>query len=139
MKTLSKVLVIDDDEDILRIIQFCFEVMPEIQLICCTSAEEGIKKAIEFSPDLILLDVMMPVMDGIAALKAFRLMPKFEKTPIIFLTAKSQKNEIEDYFHMGVDNVIVKPFDPLTFPNDVKATWERYQVDLEGRGVESNK
>lgn len=133
MKTLSKVLVIDDDDDILKITQFCFELMPSIELKCVKSGEEGIKEALNGSFDLILLDVMMPEMDGIATFKAFRLMPKFAKTPIIFLTAKSQKNEIEEYFEMGVDNVIIKPFDPLTFPASVAATWERFQNDLEGQ------
>jgi CheY-like chemotaxis protein len=77
-------------------------------------------------PDLILLDVMMPRMDGIATLKALQLLPNLAHIPIIFLTAKAQKYEVEDYFKLGIADVIVKPFDPNTLGSAIVRIWETW-------------
>lgn len=127
MKTKIKILIVDDDVDVLAIIRYCFTNTPQIDLLCASSGEEAIKIALETNPDMILLDVMMPKMDGIATLRALSLIPKFVKTCIIFLTAKSQKHEIEEYLQMGVFDVIAKPFDPLTLSSKVLDLYDRYQ------------
>src|SRR5262245_33244703 len=80
----------------------------------CSSGEEALKKVKVFSPDLILLDVMMPKMDGLTVMKALRKIPKTASTPIIFLTAMAQKHQIVEYKAMGALDVIMKPFNPLT-------------------------
>ena len=126
-KDLKKILFVDDDEDIHLIVRMCLQEIPELDLQSAFSGEEGIKIAMEFHPDLILLDVMMPIMDGISTLQALNLIPIFAKTPIIFVTAKAQKSEIESYFKLGVFDVIVKPFDPLTFAQNVQQIWDKYQ------------
>lgn len=127
IKNLKKILFVDDDEDIHLIVRMCLQEIPDLDLQSALSGEEGIKIAMQFQPDLILLDVMMPIMDGISTLQALKLIPAFAKTPIIFLTAKAQKNEIEEYFKLGVFDVIVKPFDPLTFAQNIQQIWEKYQ------------
>lgn len=127
MKTLAKILVVDDDPDILTIIQYSLEEMPGVQLTCVQSGEEALQTAMKIEPDLILLDVMMPQMDGIATLKALRLVPKLSKTPIFFLTARSQKKEIEEYLKIGANDVIVKPFDPLALPELLVEKWKEYR------------
>ncbi len=127
MKPLTKILVVDDDEDLLRIVEYCFARMPSILLRCAHDGESALKVALEMDPDLILLDVMMVPMDGVAAFKALKLIPKLAKAPVVFLTAKAQKKEIEEYFHMGAADVIIKPFDPLTLPEVVMKIWERFQ------------
>ena len=81
--------------------------------------EEAVKIALEFQPDLMLLDVMMPKMDGIATLQAIKLLPSLVNTPVIFITARSQKDEIESYRKQGVLDVITKPFDPSTFAQNL--------------------
>lgn len=128
MKALTKILVVDDDEDILLLVQYCFSAEKNIILECVKSGEEALQKALEIEPDLILLDVLMVPMDGIATLNALRLVPKLSNTPIVFLTAKVQKKEIEEYFHLGISDVITKPFDPLTFPARVIEIWTKLQT-----------
>ena len=111
-----KILVVDDDTDILMIIRYCLKSASDFELKCVISGQEAISIAMEMEPDLIILDVMMPEMDGVATLKAMKLIPKLAHIPIIFLTAKVKKEEIEEYFRLGICEVIIKPFDPLSLP-----------------------
>lgn len=124
---LKKILFIDDDEDIHVIVNMCLRDIPNIELQSAYGGEEGIKTAMEFHPDLILLDVMMPKMDGIATLNALKLIPSLAKTPVIFLTAKAQKDEIADYYKYGIIDVIIKPFDPSTLAATIIKIWEKSQ------------
>ncbi len=124
---LKKILFIDDDEDIHMVVRLCFRDMPGLDFRAAISGEEGIQMAMDFLPDLILLDVMMPKMDGIATLQAMKHLPKLSKTPIVFFTAKAQKSDVEQYFKYGVEDVIVKPFDPMTLSKTVQTIWERFQ------------
>ncbi len=120
-KELKKILFVDDDEDIHLIVKLSLHEIPNLEFRSAYSGEDAIKIAMEFLPDLILLDVMMPKMDGFATLQAIRLMPTLLNIPIIFLTARVQKAEIETYLKLGVLDVITKPFDPATFaPNILK-------------------
>lgn len=123
---LQKILFVDDDEDIHLIVKICLQDIPNLELRSCFSGEEAIKTALNFHPDLILLDVMMPGMDGISTLKAMRLIPSLTKTPVIFLTAKAQKNEIEEYLKYGIADVIVKPFEITTLVKDIEKIWYKY-------------
>lgn len=126
-KELKKILYIDDDQDIHMIVDLCLREIPNVELKSAYSGEEGIRMAMDFRPDLILLDVMMPKMDGIATLQSLKLQPSFANTPVVFLTAKAQKNEIENYFKYGICDVIIKPFDPMTLGETVQKIWENYQ------------
>ena len=78
-----------------------------------------------FSPDLLLLDVMMPGMDGPTTLKEIRKIPQYTDIPAIFMTAKIQPNEVAQYKAMGVIDVISKPFDPTTLANAIKSAWTK--------------
>lgn len=123
---LKKILFIDDDPDIHTIIKFCFE-NTSIAVLSAQSAEEGIKKAMELQPDLILLDIMMPEMDGIEMLKAMKLIPHLSTIPVVVLTAKAQKSEVAGYFQYGVLDVIIKPFDPAHLAERLLQIWEKSQ------------
>lgn len=124
-KPLTKLLIVDDDLDILEIIRFSLADMRGVTIRYCRSGQEAIQEAMAFHPDFMLIDVMMPNMDGIALLKVLRLMPEFMKTPIAFLTAKVQKEDLAQYNTMGVKDVIVKPFDPISLPETILKMWER--------------
>lgn len=124
-KELKKILFIDDDPDIHMIVKLCLEDIPDLEMRSALSGEEGIKIAMEFHPNLILLDVMMPKMDGIAALEAIKLIPSLSRIPVVFLTAKAQKTEVQEYFKYGIADVIVKPFDPNTLAKTVLHIWEK--------------
>lgn len=120
MDKTKKILFVDDDQDIHTIVTIVLQDLPNVELRSAFSGEEAIKMAMDFQPDLILLDVMMPKMDGIATLQALKLLPSMKDTRIVFITAKAQKNEIDDYFKYGILDVIIKPFDPITFPEIVQ-------------------
>lgn len=127
-KDLKKILFIDDDADIQFIVKMSLEEIPGIELRFALSGEEGIKSAMEFNPDLILLDVMMPNMDGIGTLKALKLLPTLAKIPVVFVTARAQKDELEEYIEMGALDVIVKPFDPIMLPKIVQKIWNNHLI-----------
>ena len=124
---LKKMLLVDDDRDILTIVQFTFEEsLPDLEIKYCQSGEEAIQEALRFSPDLIILDMMMAKMDGLETMQAMHILPSLSHIPIIFLTAKIQKEEIENYLKLGAIAVIPKPFDPLTLGLEIKKCWEIY-------------
>ena len=89
----------------------------------CDSGHDALGLAESFRPDLILLDVMMPVMDGPATLTALRRTPHGSEVPVIFMTAKVQPQEVEAYRDLGVLDVIAKPFDPMTLTQRIRSIW----------------
>jgi len=125
-KSLSKILYVEDERDIQDVARLSLEEVGGFVLKVCDSGEVAIKVAQEFGPDLFLLDVMMPGMDGPATLTALRQVPGLEHTPAIFMTAKVMKSEIERYKEMGALDVIPKPFDPMTLSNQIKDVWKRH-------------
>ena len=122
---LSKIILIDDDPDILLIAKYSLENMQGVSIKYCDSGQEGIKEALDFEPDLILVDVMMPNMDGIAFIEAMRLIPILAKIPVAFLTAKIQKEDLDQYNAIGIKEVITKPFDPIKLPEEIQKLWEK--------------
>lgn len=125
---LKKIMIVDDDDDTLTIARFCLEDLKELEIKCVRSSEEAIDQVLGFKPDMILLDVMMPRMDGVATLKALRLMPDAAQIPIVFFTAKAQQEELSSYRQMGVVDIITKPFDPLSFADRVLQIWEQCKI-----------
>ena len=122
---LSKILYAEDEPDIQSIAVMALEMMGGYTLKVCNNGQEALDSAEEFAPDLILLDVMMPSMDGPTALQEIRKIPTLVNTPVIFMTAKVQHQEIEAYKALGAIDVIAKPFDPMTLPETVKALWQQ--------------
>lgn len=125
---LTKILFIDDDQDIHMIVEVSLDGMANLELRSALSGEEGIKMAMEFMPDLILLDVMMPGMDGINTLKAMRLLPNLAQIPVVFMTARAQGNEVMEYLQAGAIDVIIKPFDPMTLQQTLVEIWKKRAV-----------
>ena len=124
---LTKIMLVDDDDDTLTIAKYCLEQLQDVEIKYLHSGEEAVKEALSFNPDMILLDVMMPKMDGIATLKALRLLPSTAHVPVVFFTAKTQQEELSNYRQMGIVDVITKPFDPMTFATRILGIWDRYQ------------
>lgn len=125
---LRKLLVVDDDLDILKIVEISLEGMTGVTFKYCSSGQQAIKEATTFHPDLMLVDIMMPAMDGFQLVQAIKALPELSNTPIVFLTAKIQKDEIAECHKAGVDYIIPKPFDPITLPDQIKEIWEKVQV-----------
>jgi len=121
---LKEILYAEDEPDIRAIAKIALEDIGGFSVKYCNSGKQVLKEITECEPDLILLDVMMPEMDGPTTLKELRKIPKFENIPVIFMTAKIQASEIADYKAMGVAEVINKPFDPMTLSEIIKKTWK---------------
>lgn len=114
-----RVLIIDDEETIQTVVQFGIRMTAGWDVLTASSGMQGIQTAQAELPDVILLDVMMPDMDGIATLKALQSQPETEQIPVIFLTAKAQTSEKRQFNHMGVGGVITKPFNSLDLPAQI--------------------
>jgi CheY-like chemotaxis protein len=123
MTTPQRVLLVEDDPDIQLIAQLALESVGGMEVCVCNSGAEAIRLAPEFGPDLILLDVMMPDMDGPETLAALQQLPELAQVPAIFLTARIQHNEVEGYRALGAIDVIAKPFDPMNLPAMVTSSW----------------
>jgi CheY-like chemotaxis protein len=115
-----KVLIIDDEDDIRRVATLSLVKVGGMEVIGSASGEEGVSKAEQEMPDVILLDVMMPHVDGPSTLAKLRDNPQTANIPVIFLTAKAMTQEVEKLKRLGARGVLTKPFDPMTLPKDVK-------------------
>ena len=111
---LTRILYVEDDPDIQAIAMMVLETIHGFVLEACSSGNEALEKAVSFQPELILLDVMMPGMDGPETLKQLRAFPALADTPVVFMTAKVQPQEVQGYLDLGALGVIAKPFDPMT-------------------------
>lgn len=120
---LEKILVVDDDSDILEIVKLALSTVGNFSIEACSSGKEALEKIVHIKPQLILLDVMMPDLDGPSTLKKIRENPELAQIPVIFLTAKVQAHEIEQFKKLGAVNVIPKPFDPMTLSETVASIW----------------
>lgn len=116
-----KVLIIDDEDDIRQIARFALNKIANWDVVDSPNAEAGIALAVAEKPDAILLDVLMPGMDGPAALAALRKNPKTAGIPVVFLTARGLPAEVERLKKQGAAGVITKPFDPMTLAEDMSS------------------
>ncbi|MAF96589.1 MAG: hypothetical protein CMM60_12655 [Rhodospirillaceae bacterium] len=124
-ETLKKVLYVEDDAGIRTVAEVALESVGGIEVMMCAYGAEALEKAAAFGPDIVLLDVMMPGMDGSDTLEAMRKIPGLENTPAIFLTAKAMPSEIKRYRELGALDVIAKPFDPMALADQVRKIWGR--------------
>lgn len=122
---LMRILYVEDEPDIQAVARLALETLGGFTVEICGSGSEALEKIAAFKPQLILLDVMMPVMDGPTTLGKLRELPQFALTPVVFMTAKVQPGEVAGYREIGAVDVIPKPFDPMTLSNQVQAIWER--------------
>ena len=118
--TTYRILHIDDEPDLREIIQISLAIDPAFEIRSCESGTEGVVMAAEWHPDIILLDVMMPIMDGIATLMVLREKPETANIPVIFMTARAQARELDRFRSLGAFGVIAKPFDPMTLAASVR-------------------
>lgn len=125
MNSLKRISYTDDEPDIRTIAQIALEDVGGFELQLYASGQETLLGAPAFNPDLILLDMMMPGMDGIQTFQALRDTPQFFETPVFFMTAKVQGHEVEKYLEIGASGVIPKPFDPMKLGRELQEIWDR--------------
>jgi DNA-binding response OmpR family regulator len=117
---MTRVLYVDDEEDIAEVAAMALELDPDFQVRTCFSGGAAIAEAAVWQPDIILLDVMMPGMDGPTTLGKLRAQAETAQTPIIFITARTQAQEVAALEALGAAGVIAKPFDPMTLASMVR-------------------
>jgi CheY-like chemotaxis protein len=117
--TTKRILVVDNEQSIQEVAKICLETVAGWEVITASSGQEGITKAENHHPDAILLDVMMPDMDGITAFKNLQANPNTKEIPVILLTAKIQSADRRRYAQLGIKNAIAKPFNPLQLAGQV--------------------
>ena len=124
-QALNKILYVEDEADIRTVAQLALETVGGFTLQVWGSGEEAVREGPAFAPDLILLDVMMPGMDGPTTLKALREHQSLKDVPVIFMTAKVQPNEVQLYRELGAIDVIAKPFDPMKLADQIRTIWNQ--------------
>jgi CheY-like chemotaxis protein len=112
--TSFRILHVDDEPDIREIVDMSLGLNAEFEVRSCASGSDAIAMAAEWSPFLILLDVMMPGMDGPTTLTQLRKEPRTAAIPVLFMTARAQEREVKQLISLGAHGVISKPFDPMT-------------------------
>jgi CheY-like chemotaxis protein len=117
---IEKVLLVDDDPRIRKIAQISLEGVGGWKVSQVASGFEAIEVALKEKPDVILLDVMMPEMDGPTTLAKIREIAEIASIPVIFFTAKVQKQELDSYLALGAAGIISKPFDPMKLPSEIR-------------------
>ena len=115
-----KVLLIDDEPDIRKVAALSLTRVGMFDTLVASSAPQGLEMLKEQLPDVVLLDMMMPGMDGLTALEELRKIPGAQTIPVVFMTAKLQAAEVQSYRERGAAGVIYKPFDPMTLPAELK-------------------
>lgn len=124
---LNHVMHVEDDPDIRIIAELALVTVGGLTITQYSSGAECLAAAERNVPDLILLDVMMPEMDGPETLRRLRDLPGLSQVPAVFMTAKAQPEEISEYKALGAIGVIPKPFDPLTLADQVRRLWTESQ------------
>jgi CheY-like chemotaxis protein len=120
---LKRILLVEDDPDV-RLVG-SIALASDFEVEACASGEEALAALGRCVPDLVLIDVMMPRMDGIATLAALRKLPQAAELAAIFLTARAQPQEVERYKALGALGVIPKPFEPETLADEIRRLWSR--------------
>lgn len=121
-RTVSyRILIIDDEDDIREVAALSLESVAGWEVVVAASGPQGLARAIEHQPDAILLDVMMPGMDGPSTFRELRKNPATAKIPVLLLTAKVQSSDQRRFADLGVEGVLFKPFDPMTLHQQVSA------------------
>lgn len=123
MSELNRILYVEDEPDIQAVAKIALEMVGGFTVKICSSGEEALREVAAFAPDMLLLDVMMPGMDGPSTLKALRALPEAAGIPAVFMTAKVQPPEVAHYKSLGALDVIPKPFDPMVLASQVRAIW----------------
>src|ERR1700687_2491266 len=119
--TMLRILHVDDEPDIREVVEISLGLDPGFATRSCGSGEEALVVAIDWQPDIILCDVMMPMMDGPATLMRLRENPLTANIPVVFMTARAQTRELDRFRSLGALGVIPKPFDPMTLAASVRS------------------
>ncbi|WXL25609.1 response regulator [Ectopseudomonas mendocina] len=125
MPELNRILHVEDDPSIQAIARLALEAVGGFEVLTCSNGQQALEQLPAFAPDFILLDVMMPGMDGPQTLSHITQMLDINKVPVAFMTAKVQPAEVAHYRSLGARDVIIKPFDPMQLAAQVRQIWSQ--------------
>jgi len=126
--SLSHIACVDDDPDILLVASMALETVGGLRVTPFTGPRRALEGLSVIQPDLVLLDVMMPEMDGPAFLKTMLAQKELSHMPVIFMTARVQAAEVSHYTALGAVGVVAKPFDPMTLADQVRSIWQTWRT-----------
>lgn len=127
VNALKRVLYVEDDRDIQMLARLALETVGGFTVEVCDSGEEALRRGPAFAPDLVVLDVMMPGMDGPTTLGHLRALPALATVPVVFMTAKAQPQEVAQLRQLGAAGVITKPFDPMVLAERLREIWRQHE------------
>lgn len=119
-------MCIDDEPDILEIVKASLEVGGNYKVATCSSGKEALDTIGDVKPDLILLDMLIPAMDGVTIFGKLRSYSSLKTVPIVFITAMVQPKEVSSYIELGAAGVIMKPFDPMSLAAEIQSMWKNF-------------
>ena len=131
MRELKKILYAEDEPDVQTIVQISVWSTCNYEMKVCDNGQLLLDCVEDYKPDLILLDVMMPFMDGPTTFKNLQLNEATKNIPVIFITTLVQINALKQFKEHGIIGVITKPFDPVTLCSDIRELWEKSQMQVE--------
>jgi CheY-like chemotaxis protein len=124
-RPLNRICYVEDDEDIQRIVRMSLERVGKMTVAVVSDPTQAIQAITEFKPDLVMLDWMMPVMDGPTLFKQMKLRPETSALPVVFITAKASSRELDELKSLGAAGTISKPFNPKDLPDQLRAIWAK--------------
>ncbi len=130
--SLRRILFVEDDPDIQAVARMALEAIGGFIVLACGSGSEALARVGDFAPDLVLLDVVMPGMDGPSTLAALRQTPAGRNLPVVFMTSRVDAQDVAAYRDMGVGDVIAKPFDPMALSEQVQSVWKSLKIRVDG-------
>ncbi len=136
---LSRVLVVEDDADIQKVVRMSLKIRGVGEVIVVDSGTECLARLSSFTPDVILLDIMMPHVDGYETCRRLKENPATRAIPVVFLTARAQKADRERGMKLGAAGYVTKPFDPMTLHDQIVALLAEHSGRKEGKAADSDK
>lgn len=122
---LTRVMHVEDDESIRMVAEMALVDVAGFELLSCDGGQSALEQVEDFAPELILLDVMMPKMDGLQTLAELRQLPTLTATPVVFMTAKIQQAEKQQYLDAGAIAVVEKPFEPMELGDKLRELYQQ--------------
>jgi len=122
---LSRICYVEDDEDIQRIVRMTLERMGKMTVEVVGDPTLAIEAMLAFKPDMVMLDWMMPKMDGPTLFRQMKLRPETSSLPVVFITAKASQHDLDELLALGAVGAISKPFSPKELPNQLRAIWAK--------------
>jgi len=124
-RPLTRICYVEDDEDIQRIVRMSLERVGKMTVAVVSDPTQAMQAFAEFQPDLVMLDWMMPVLDGPALFRQMKERPETSELPVVFITARASPRDLDELKELGAAGTISKPFSPKDLPEQLRAIWAK--------------